>query len=140
MIPRYKFLPPNAMGEQEFISAKHLQEEGGRKLRFLTSESKPKFIGILKLYCILFGGTAVLWLFIWIVSLNLPDSGASKMYNGGFFEAIMGFLILASFYSLYGWLWEVLTCRNYNRKLCHMIKKSATYRDFRNRYFNAYGL
>ncbi len=137
-IPRYRFIAPNPLNETDFIIAKRLQNEGSRRIKYLTLFNKSKLKG----FAILFGGLyvliAIFWTLVWLVSLQLPNSGAADMYNHDTFPNLAGYLSIGLIYVVYEVLWEYFTAKGYNSKLHNMIKKSVSYSDFRKIYYDRY--
>jgi len=138
MIPRYKFVPPYPLNESDFSIAKQLQSKGSNKVKYLKIFNKNKLKRFAKLFAILYATIGVLWTFVWIVSLNLPNSGAAGLYNNDTFPTLAGYLSIGLIYVIYEILWEFFTAKGYNAKVHQMIKKSTSYSDFRAVYYNRY--
>lgn len=136
---RYKFIPPFPLDEKQFNAAKELQKFGSKKIRYLATVNKAELKGQALVFGVLYGATIIFCFFSWIISMNLPNSGAARLYNDGTYGEIAGFISLGLFYVVYKFLWEYFTANGYNIKLHRMIKKSATYSDFRKTYHYKYG-
>ncbi len=132
-IPKYKFIPPYPMSELDYELAKGLQEEGSKKLKYLhTSPLIPK----LRMFGIIYAVVIVLWLLLWVKIYYLPTPGAQNALDT--IEGLFSIIIIGTVYFFWGVGWEFFTCRNYNKRLHKLVKKSETYQDFRENYRKIY--